>query len=132
MSKTHNIARYEYAGISGCQSVCRLEIWGADTATPVVLVTERLDNDGTSVTNWAEHLAEQVCREYRLDPTLLWWLECYEREDDGDDYHDLSPHSQRSEFDRVIFQRAPGTRLHSPEWTPYGLERAEQLVGEAL
>lgn len=27
MTKTHNIARYEYAGFDGCRSWCRLEIW---------------------------------------------------------------------------------------------------------
>lgn len=132
MTKKHHIAYYGYAGISGCQSVCRLEIWAARGIAPVVLVTERLDNDGTSVTNWAEHLAEQVCRDYELDPAKMWWLECYEREDDGDDYHNLSERTRRSEFDAVHFQHGPGARLHSPRWLPFGLAKAEQLVGEAL
>ncbi len=62
MTKTHNIARYEYAGIDGCRSWCQLELWQEADHPSVVLATERLDNNGTSVTN----RAEQVCREFKL------------------------------------------------------------------
>ncbi len=62
MTKTHKVAHYEYAGIDGCRSWCQLEIWQEADHPSVVLATERLDNNGTSVTN----RAEQVCREFKL------------------------------------------------------------------
>lgn len=132
MTKTYHIAYYGYSGIDGCQSVCQLEIWQQRNRIPVVLVTERLDNEGTSITNWAEHLAAQVCRDYEIDPAQSVWLECYERDGDDEVVRELSPRTMRSDFDIVRFKRGPAEQLHSPRWRPFGLDRAEQLVGEAL
>lgn len=138
MTKTHNIARYEYAGIDGCRCWCHLEIWQEAGRPSVVLATERLDNDGTSVTNRAEQLAEQVCREFKLEPRALIWLEAYERTDDND-FNDLktlgverSTPTHRSEFDRVFFEIAHGNRLGRPQWEAFGLTAAERLVEEPL
>lgn len=132
MTKTHTIARYEYYGIDDCRACCQLEIWQEPDHAPVVLATERLDNHGTSITNRAELLATQVCMQFELDFGSLIWLECYEREDDGNDYHDLSAHTRRSEFDRVAFGEAGKFGLADPHWKPFGLDAAQQLVGEAL
>lgn len=132
MTKTHDIARYDYAGIDGCLSCCQLEIWQGPGRIPVVLATERLDNDGTSITNWAEHLAEQVCREFDLEPRSLIYLEAYEREGEDVLNREMSALTNRGGFDRVCFRVMHDGHLDRPTWKAFGLKAAEQLVGEQL
>ena len=47
--------RLDYRGYYGCESHCTLEIYGN-----LVIATEADDNEGTSITNMAEHLATRV------------------------------------------------------------------------
>ena len=130
--------RFEYAGFHGCASWCRLEIWDAPGQPPVVIVTNPLEDNGTSVTNMAEGLATLVCRRFGLEPRALIWIECYERAGDdervGDEWaiSHFSPHTKRSEFIRVFFQVSPEDVLTDPEWQPFGLVQAETLVGHPL
>ncbi len=129
--------RFEYAGFHGCASWCWLELWDAPDEPPVVIVTNLLEDNGTSVTNMAEGLTALVCRQFGLEPRALIWIECYERGDDervGDEWaiSHFSPRTKRSEFTRVFFQVSPGNVLTDPQWQPFGLAQAETLVGHPL
>ena len=135
--------RFEYVGFYGCASWCRLEIWDAPGQPPVVIVTNPLEDNGTSVTNMAEGLAALVCRRFGLEPRALIWIECYEREDNNKRGNDervgderaishFSPRTKRSEFTRVFFQVSPEDVLTDPQWQPFGLAQAEALVGHLL
>lgn len=64
--------RYEYKGFHGCESVCNLEIH-----QNLVIITEREDNEGTSITNMAEQLATAICDEFDINPHNLIWIEHY-------------------------------------------------------
>ena len=65
--------RYEYTGFHGCVSVCNLEIYNN-----LVICSERADNEGTSITNMAEHLAtETISKQFDITPSQLIWVEHY-------------------------------------------------------
>lgn len=67
--------KYEYTGFHGCLSVCNLEVYNN-----LVICSERGDNEGTSITNMAEHLATAICKQFDITPTKLIWIEHYRAE----------------------------------------------------
>lgn len=67
--------RYEYKGFHGCDSTCDLEIYNN-----LVICSERGDNEGTSVTNMAEHLATAISKQFDITPRALIWIEHYRAE----------------------------------------------------
>ncbi len=69
---------HEYTGWHGCQARCDLKVIRHRVYT-LVICTEVPDNPGTSVTNCADYLATQVCREYEIPPDRLIWIEHYGR-----------------------------------------------------
>lgn len=89
---------FEYPGFQGCRSVCDLELIPLSDGRTVAIVTERVDNPGTSVTNIAEHLASWVCHQFHIDPDRLVWLEHYG--------YASTPIPERT-FDLVKFSRLP-------------------------
>ena len=102
--------RFDYQGYYGCKSHCTLEIIGN-----LVIATEHKDNNGTSITNMAEHLATRVCYAYQIDPQKLIWIEHYPER--GNEWmHQPIPES----WDRVSFDRAEAPdgvmRFLHPDW----------------
>ena len=67
---------YAFTSQWGWVSKCRLEILNHEGFT-LVIASELDDNPGVSVTNFAEHLATQVCLDCRIDPMKLVWVEHY-------------------------------------------------------
>ena len=67
---------HHYRAILGWRAKCDLEIVRHPDFV-LVIASERNDNPGTSVTNWAEHLATEVCRVYDIPPRSLVWVERY-------------------------------------------------------
>lgn len=61
-----------FLGIHNRVSKCQIEVKGN-----LVIVTELSDNPGTSVTNAAEIIATEVCKEYHIDPKELIYIEHY-------------------------------------------------------
>ena len=49
--------RYDYNGFWSCDSSCEIEVHRRSDGKTVFPVTVLADNPGTSVTNYAEHLA---------------------------------------------------------------------------
>lgn len=64
---------YNYKGIRGCDCKCDIEI-----RENIVIATELKENPGTSITNWAEHLANDITEQYSIPKEKLVWLECYD------------------------------------------------------
>jgi hypothetical protein len=62
--------RDDYLGFHGCASHCRVRVYASDEASPVVIVSECDDNEGTSVTNCAEFLYPGIIARY-----LPGWLD---------------------------------------------------------
>lgn len=71
------IDRYRFRGFHGCQSWCSLEIQRLNDERTLVVATELMDNPGTSVTNFCEHLAYWVCLDFAIDPSRFVWIEYY-------------------------------------------------------
>ena len=126
--------RIEYTGFGECASWCWLEIWEAPGRPPVVIVTNPLEDNGTSVTNMAEGLAALVCRRFRLEPRTLIWIECYEwtPADEAFGAYEVSKCSGRRNFDRVYFEIDAAGTLSNPTWMRFGLAATEVLVGHPL
>ena len=102
--------RFNYQGYWGCDSHCELEIIGN-----LVIATEVESNQGTSITNMAEHLATRICYHYSLDPQSLIWIEHYPERG-----HDWNIHPIPESWDLVNFDRGVQTdgtpRFLHPKW----------------
>ena len=109
---------FDYKGFWGCDSHCTIEIIGN-----LVVCTEDTNNDGTSVTNLAEHIATRICYQFQLDPEKLVWVEHYPARG----YQDTIPPT----WDLAVFQRATPkdgiTRLLKPKWSHLGQEGFQRL-----
>ena len=69
--------RYNYKGFWGCDSYCDVEAHQRSDGKYVFVATELRGNPGTSVTNFAEHLATAVRSQYGLKPEEVIWIEHY-------------------------------------------------------
>src|ERR1700747_14228 len=69
--------RYDYKGFLNCDSFCDIEVHRRTDGKYVFVATELRDNPGTSVTNFAEHLATAMCKQHRLKPEDVIWIEHY-------------------------------------------------------
>ena len=100
--------KYPYSGFFGCESVCTLEIIGN-----VVICSERDDNEGTSITNMAEHLATRVCYNFGIRAADLVWIEHYEDQP-------LTPYIREDHWSYVRFTYSTGDdeveRFFDPKW----------------
>ena len=97
---------YNYEGFHGCACICDLEI-----TKNLVIVSEMPENEGTSVTNFAEQLATQVCREFEIQPKHLIWVEHYP---ERGDWKELGyPES----YDLVSFNLNDNGVFSNPRWT---------------
>jgi hypothetical protein len=67
---------YHYRGYWSDGGKCRIRIYRQEGRESVVICSQLLDNDNTSVTNMAEYLAAEVPRDNEL-PTPLVWVEHY-------------------------------------------------------
>jgi hypothetical protein len=77
------IGRFAYRGFWNTPGVCGLEILPGSQNRIVVITTELKENTGTSITNCVESLATQVCRQFRLPPARMVWIEHYGYADPG-------------------------------------------------
>lgn len=69
---------YRYKGFWNCDCVCGLQHGrNHQTDKNFVILTELPQNEGTSVTNFVEHLATQVLRQLGFDPLNTIIIEHY-------------------------------------------------------
>src|SRR5947209_6056123 len=111
--------RYHYKGGVGFPPWCYLHIYHAAVDDVAVVVCwEDPQNPGTSVTNWAAHLASAIWREEGC-PRYFCWIEHYpEATHPGDG----------ATCDLVQFyQRADG-EFYDPQWQNVGCAAAEALT----
>jgi hypothetical protein len=106
---------YHYRGYWSDGGKCRIQIYREYGEPPVVICSQLLDNDNTSVTNMAEYLAAEVIEEYML-PTPLVWIEHYPEHEGGVGEYSLMTFSSWAVSEAVV----GGTlrrRLGTPGWT---------------
>jgi hypothetical protein len=108
--------RYDYQGFWS-DSFCDIEVHRRTDGKYVFVATELRDNPGTSVTNFAEHLATAMCKHHRLKPEDMIWIEHYPE-----------PRDRRKEsFDLVRFA-VEGDSFRSPVWTRITEQAVEDLI----
>ena len=106
--------RFYYQGFHGCDSFCQIEIH-QKPGQVVIIATEDNDNEGTSITNMAEHVATRVCHQFKINPDHLVWIEHYPQRG----YRGDIPESwDIVQFEQIRHQ--DGTfRLKHPKWSPF-------------
>jgi len=108
--------RYNYKGFWS-DSYCDIEAHRRSDGKYVFVATELRDNPGTSVTNYAEHLATAMRRQYGLKPEDMIWIEHYPEARDR----------RKESFDLVRFV-VEGDSFRRPVWTRI----TEQAVGDLI
>jgi hypothetical protein len=109
---------HEYRGLHGFESKCGLDVWWVFGQT-IVMLTELVDNPGTSVTNYFEHIATELFDFVSLvgigadpepaAPDSIIWIEHYERTEKS---------GIPETWERVRLEWN-GERYHSPAWEPW-------------
>lgn len=118
--------RYEYKGFGGCYCVCDLEVYGN-----LVIATEAGDNEGTSITNMAEQLAEAICQQFEINPSKLIWVERYT----ADSYDDGDADDERCSLvffnlsgDGVFQSKHRRVKFSNPRWVPIDKKVVSALI----
>ncbi|WP_431983939.1 hypothetical protein [Streptomyces qinglanensis] len=111
-----------------CGATCRLQVFTAPDARPVVVATQTHD-EGVSLTNGGERFAatawKRYCPEERQPPVFI--------QRQLQDHQDPRLASRlREEFELVTFGEAQPYDLHFPGWQPLTDEQVEALVGQPV
>lgn len=88
---------FEYEGLNGRSTYCGLDL----ILDNIAIVIELKDNNGTSVTNAIERIANKICEEFDIDKKRLILLETYEG---------------KEEIDLVRFNKIVDNKLIGPVW----------------
>jgi hypothetical protein len=110
--------RYNYKGFWNCDSCCNIEVHRRSDGKYVFVATELADNPGTSVTNFAEHLATAMRSRYGLKPEDVIWIEHYPE----------AQNRRKEDFDLVRFLGTEGDSFRSPVWTRITEQAADELI----
>lgn len=108
--------RYSYKGF-WCDSVYDIEVNRRNDGEYVFVVTEPPNNPGTPVTNFAEHLATAMCKQHRLKPEDVIWIEHYPEAKD----------SRKESFDLVRFSVEEDT-FRTPVWSRITEQAVDDLI----
>lgn len=96
--------KLEYKSVNGQLSYCNINVKGN-----LVIVTELRSNPGVSITNAAEIIAEKVCKNFKIKPEELIYIEHYQSE--------KSFLRTTDTFDFVEFDINNG-KFSEPKWIP--------------
>src|SRR4029077_5103202 len=110
--------RYNYKGFWNCDSCCDIEVHRRSDGKYVFVATELPDNPGTSVTNFAEHLATAMRSRYGLKPEDVIWIEHYAE----------AKNRRKEDFDLVRFLGTEGDSLRSRVWTRITEQATDELI----
>ena len=109
--------RHDYKGFWGCDASCDIEVHLRSDGKHVFIATEVPENRGTSITNYAEHLATAMRKQYGLKPEDVIWIEHYPEAKDR----------RKESFDLVRFA-VEGDSFRTPVWTRLTEETVDDLI----
>ena len=110
--------RYDYKGFWNCDSCCDIEVHRRSDGKYVFVATELPDNPGTSVANFAEHIATAMRRQCGLKPAEMIWIEHYPE----------AKNRRKEDFDLVCFLAIEGDSFRTPVWTRITEQAVHELV----
>jgi hypothetical protein len=122
VKRTHDYI-HNYRGYWSDGGKCRIRIYREDRQAPVVVCSQLLDNDNTSVTNMAEYLAAEVMEEHKL-PTPLVWIEHYPEHKGKIGEYSLVRFSSWDPME-VCLGSVWRYRVGSPRWSPLRREEVD-------
>jgi hypothetical protein len=61
-------------GVGNWESSCRLRIFQPHPEQVVVVLTDDLDSEGTSITNCVEYLLPKLAKEFNVKPEIAIWV----------------------------------------------------------
>ena len=116
-----NSMTWTYRALSGHPAKCDLEVLRHQEFV-LVIASERSDNPGTSITNWAERLAGEVSHVLDIPPKSLVWIEHYPER--GDAFHPMP-----EDWDLVTFQWRDGRKspFSHPRWWRLNRDQLQAL-----
>ena len=118
---------YPYRGYWGRPAKCGLEVYRHENFT-LVIATELNDNPGTSITNMAEPLATEVCKDLGVPARSMVWVEHYPGPARG-----LAPSWVKEHWDLTQFYLdVPNGRFLAPAWFRLSVDQVEQLKAGAM
>lgn len=130
--------RFSFRGYWSDGGVCRIRVFEARGAVPVVVCSELPENSNTSVTNLAEYLAAEVIarflpHRFEADPPVVWIEHYPGRRDPRRNV------TGRVEFDLVTFASCTPRRnylggvarrkLGEPSWKRLTSDEVAELIG---
>lgn len=100
--------KYRFVAPNGKRSFCGLEIYEESKKSRRVVLIEKIDNYGMSITNAAEELATEIFNKFLSDinPYKITWLEKYEK---------YEKYGKKDTVDQVIFEWEKN-RFINPAW----------------
>ncbi len=114
---------FEYPNLGSGTTRCYLQVYYQDGEPLVAIATDLLDNDGTSVTNAIERIADVIREQFQVPHEDLMVFEHYQERDHRRgraDYPEL--------FSRVRFH-IRGGRFRRPQWSHVARAELEALIG---
>ena len=114
--------RFTFPGLGGQPSICRLRLFNAASMNKVTaVVTEIDDNTGTSVTNSAASLANEICERFDIEPSRFILIEHYAAE-----------RGERATFDEsyseVNLHYHPTAGFSRTDWTHLTLDDVARMT----
>lgn len=106
----------------------RIRLWPRPEGKTLVLVSERSDNPGMSVTNAFEAIATSLVKDIALDASACLWVEHYPQE--GMILHGRNLKTFAESFDLVTLTWDKHQEAHDPEWQRLTRFDWESLIGE--
>jgi hypothetical protein len=113
VNKTHDYIHH-YRGYWSDGGKCRIRIYRQEGHESVVICSQLLDNDNTSVTNMAEYLAAEVIGVHGLTTPLMWVKHYPEHEGEIGEYSLVWFSSW--ELDEVHLGGVWRYQIGSPRW----------------
>ena len=105
--------RITFKGLGNCDSTCRVRIW---RQSRVVLVVDEGAEEGTSITNGAEHICRHLQEDFEVDLSYAF----FELYDEG---------GISSGPDLVIFKEDPTNNPPlTPAWRPSSIEQVAGAI----
>ena len=127
--------RFDYEGFHKIPSFCYVEIHKNENFTVVVATEPDYDEEGagTSITNRAEFIATEVCKQYEIPQEKLVWIEHYEHKSfhsrDREETWDLVAFNSKTTPVTGYWEYPRGeTVFTSPKWQALTPERKDRLI----
>jgi hypothetical protein len=120
--------RFDYKGYYGCACHCYINVIGN-----TVLCSEDPDNEGTSITNMAEGIAEQICKAYHIPMNKLIWIEHYPRDESQrraglDEDFSLVEFEISRDANPIMELQNSGLHFVHPKWTYLDRDTALRMI----